>query len=170
MINPSKLEKDVFYERWDTPVKTADQLYLLAILNDDSYVHFFFERRCGETQERYELSVNSREAYRVTEEGMGRSCIGDLFNSKGPNDGIKNSKYRTYKFWNTAFAKNVYEGYALSEKSMEPGKTFHYMVVSQDEYIEFFTLTPPQWTRLDKGTKIADLIAGYLKKWGPDEE
>lgn len=170
MITSSKLEKDVFYERWDTPVKMSEQLYFWSVFKDSQFFHFFFERRSGEVKELYELTIDSGYAYRITEEGMGRWCIGDLFDSKGPDDGVKNSDYRTYKFWNTPFAKDVYEGYALSEKNMEPEKTFHYMIVSQDEYIEFFTLTPPKWTRLEKGTKIADLIAGYLKEWGADEE
>src|SRR5665648_270651 len=95
----STIDEDIFYQRWDTPVKTADQLYFWSVFKDSQSFHFFFERRFEETREFYELTIDSGYAYRITEEGMGRWCIGDLFYSKGPDDGIENSKYRTYKFW-----------------------------------------------------------------------
>jgi hypothetical protein len=58
----------------------------------------------------------------------------------------------------------------LADHEKNPEHVFEYVIIGQDEWVEFFTQSEPKWTRHEEGTKIADLIAGYLKEWGPDEE
>jgi hypothetical protein len=170
MKTQTATNEDISYDYWDTPVKIADQLGLLTLLQDSRHVRFFFLRRFNEEEELYELRIPTGNSYKITEENQGWKTNEYFFDGKGPK-GVEHQKCRTYKVWNTPYAKDTYcSGLVLAEHEKNPEHVFEYLIIGQDEWVEFFTRAQPKWTRLEKGTKIADLIAGYLKEWGPDEE
>jgi hypothetical protein len=169
MKTQSKINEDIYYNFWETPVKVADQLGLLTVLQDFDNVHFFFLRRFNDKEELYELTIPTGDSYKITEENQGWKS-NEYFFTCGPK-GEEHDICRTYKVWNTPYAKDTYcSGLALAEHEVNPEHIFEYVIICQDQWIEFFTRSEPKWTHLKKGTKIADLIAGYLKEWGPDEE
>jgi hypothetical protein len=157
---------------WDTPVKDA-WLYLITVLQDFQNVHFFFECRFNNGEDDpliYELSIPTGDSYKITEEVQGNKVNKSFFEGQE----LKREeyvKYRTFKVWNTPYAKDTYcSGLALAEHEINSDHIFEYVIKGQDEWVEFFTTDEPRWTRVEKGTKVSDLIAGYLKEWGPDEE
>ncbi|MGE3609704.1 MAG: hypothetical protein AB7I27_08990 [Bacteriovoracaceae bacterium] len=158
----------------ETPVKNS-RIYLLTILRDLKYIHFFFLCRFGDWQnpqeDYYELTIPTGDSFKVTEENQGWKNNEYIFEKKGPANKDPSQPCRTYKVWNTPYATDTYcSGLALAEHEINPNHIFEYMIIGQDEWIEFFTRSEPKWTRIEKGTKIAELIAGYLKEWGPDED
>jgi hypothetical protein len=169
MKTQATANEDISYEFWETPVKES-RLYLLTILQDSRHVRFFFAGRFNEEKELYELAISTGNSYKVTEENQGWKTNEYFFDGKGPK-GDELQKSRTFKVWNTPYAKDTYcSGLMLAEHEKNPEHIFEYVIICQDEWIEFFTRGQPKWTRLEKGTKIADLISGYLKEWGPDDE
>lgn len=169
----SNAQEDIRYEYWDVPVRDS-RIYLLTVLHDLRYVHFFFLCRFGDwrndQQELYELTIPSGDSYKITEENQGWKTNQYFFDGKGPKVG-EHQEGRTLKVWNTPYAKDTYcSGLIVAENNPNPDHIFEYAIICQDQWIEFFTRSEPKWTHLKKGTKIADLIAGYLKEWGPDEE
>jgi hypothetical protein len=169
MKNQIRIDEDIHYDYWETPIKKS-WIYLLTVLQDNLHVRFFFAVRSngGDKVERYELTIPAGDSYKVTEENQGWESNEYFFDGKGPKEaGLQKS--RTFKVWNTPYAKDTYcSGLALAEHEVNPDHIFEYVIICQDEWVEFFTRAEPKWTRLEKGTKIADLIAGYLKEWGPD--
>jgi hypothetical protein len=164
--NQDAINEDISYDYWDSPVKIADQLGLLTLLQDSRHVRFFFLKRLNEEEELYELTISTGNSYKVTEENQGWKTNEYFFDGKGPKGELQ--KCRTYKFWNTPYAKDTYcSGLMLAEHEKNPEHIFEYVIICQDAWVEFFTRAEPKWTRLEKGTKIADLIVGYLKDWGP---
>lgn len=169
MKKQNAINEDIYYDYWETPVKES-RLYLLTILQDSRHVRFFFVGRFNEEKELYELTIPTGNSYKITEENQGWKTNEYFFDGKGPRS-IEHQKCRTYKVWNTPYANDTYcSGLMLAEHEKNPEHIFEYVIICQDEWIEFFTRAEPKWTRLEKGTKIADLIVGYLKDWGPDEE
>jgi hypothetical protein len=164
-------DENIYYDIWETPLK-GSSLYLLSILQDLQFVHFFFLRRFNEgdedKEEIYELTIPTGDSYKITEENQGWKTNKYFFDGMGPK-GEKYQKCRTYKVWNTPYAKDTYcSGLIVAENNPNPEHIFEYLIIGQDEWVEFFTRAQPKWTRLEKGSKIADLVAGYLKIWGPD--
>jgi|GEM_PF-4553708 len=174
MKKQDKTNEDIYYDYWETPVKDS-RIYLLTTLQDSRHVRFFFAVRfmkegSEDKIEKYELTIPTGDSYKITEENQGWKTNEHFFEGKGP-ERVEHQKCRTYKVWNTPYAKDTYcSGLALAEHEVSPDHIFEYVIIGQDEWIEFFTRSDPKWTHLEKGTKIADLIAGYLKEWGPDEE
>jgi hypothetical protein len=174
MKNKENTNDEIYYDYWQTPVKNSS-IYLLTILHDMENVHFFFLCRFGDWQnhqeEIYELTIPTGDSYKITEENQGWKTNDHFFDGKGP---VKKEDHvrpcRTYKVWNTSYAKETYcSGLIFFENHPNPEHIFEYVIIGQDQWIEFFTRSEPKWTRLEKGVKIADLIAGYLKESEPDE-
>jgi hypothetical protein len=169
MKTQSNRSEEIHYDFWATPVKEA-RVYLLTILQDSRHVRFFFLGKFNEKEELYELTVPTGNSYKITEENQGWKTNEYFFNGKGPK-GEELQKSRTFKVWNTPYAKETYcSGLMLAEHEENPEHIFEYVIICQDEWVEFFTRAQPKWTHLEKGTRISDLIAAYLKEWGPDEE
>ncbi len=174
MKNQDNKNEDIYYDYWETPVRNS-RIYLLTTLQDSRHVRFFFAVRFIKEDdedkiEKYELTIPTGDSYKITEENQGWKTNEYFFDGKGPK-GAGLQKSRTFKFWNTPYAKDTYcSGLVLADHEKNPEHVFEYVIIGQDEWVEFFTQSEPKWTRLEEGTKIADLIAGYLKEWGPDEE
>ncbi|OFZ45969.1 MAG: hypothetical protein A2381_00220 [Bdellovibrionales bacterium RIFOXYB1_FULL_37_110] len=154
---------EVYVEDWNTPVMHSDQLWLLAelrILND---VHFFFKLNSDSPDDIYVITVSSFCPLRITDEAYAYTCIGKYVDRKVPRE--KNEKTSsTYKLWNTSFIKDVDENHALSNYAPERNKNiFQYLIVTQNEWIEFISLDPIEW-RLHKNIKEDELVCFYLKK------
>lgn len=173
MKNQNNTNEDIFYDYWETPVKDS-RIYLLTTLQDSRHVRFFFAVRFKEGDEdkieKYELTIPTGDSYKITEENQGWKTNEYFFDGKGPK-GNELQRSRTFKVWNTPYAKETYcSGLIVAENNPNPEHIFEYVIIGQDEWVEFFTRSEPEWTRLGKGTKIVDLITGYLKEWGPDED
>jgi len=158
--------KDIYFKEWNTAIKYSDQLHLLTVLQDFQYIHFFFQRRFKKEEEHYELVIPTGSSYRITEEGMWISSVGVLISRENPTK-RKKKRIRSFKIWNTPFAQSMYHGQPVALEDVKEKDIYQYLIVCQDDWIEFFSKSPPKWIKLKKGASISKQIGSYLKKWGP---
>lgn len=154
---------EVCFEYWDTPVMYNDQLWLLAELRTMNDIHFFLKLNSISPDDIHVLSISSGWPLRITDETYAYNCIGKYLKQKvPPQEEERHSS--TYKIWNTSFIKDIEENNALSGYALERNKNiFEYLIITQDEYIEFISLDSPRWT-FHEGAKIVELVNIYMKR------
>jgi hypothetical protein len=159
----SKIDKSISFERWDTPVGTSNELWLLRQLFTTSHAYFFFHKNHDSpSDEYYILTINGDDPFRLTEEGLGSNVIGGLVTEKEANL-CECTKYRTFKIWDTPFAQNSFSGLAISEEEYDKKEKFQYLIYTQDTWIEFVAFKPPKW-EFHQDKKLDDLVIQYLRK------
>jgi hypothetical protein len=158
----SSAGKDIFFEAWNTPVMQSEQLWLLRQFFTGSQVHFFFQMNHDSKDEFYVLSVSGGSPFRITEEGLGWTYVGKYIESETPSK-KKEKKCSTFRIWNTSFAKNTYSARPLKEDERVSEDIFQYLIITQDEWVEFISLTPPKW-EIHKNVKLEKLVLKYMKE------
>ena len=165
MRKRSEFFKDVFYEKWQTPISRGQNVPLWGVLQTLTHVHFFFtidsKKNC------HVMTIDRIWPYRVIEEGYA-SCIDKYFReSTRQKKKIKRRStgiFRTWKLWGASFVKEIDEGFALSNyKMVHDENQFSYLVVAQDEKIEFIS-TKPTW-EVFHNTNAKKVMQNYLKKY-----
>lgn len=165
-------EKDAFLERWKTPVSDAYLLWLSAVLQTASQVHFFFaiglpSKKIKKKHDVHVMTISRYWPYRVIEEEYAHSCIGRYFHThpseKKYPPGFPIGQSRTWKIWGTSFIQELDRGKALSDYKEERDKNiFEYLILTEGEWIEFVS-GPPRWEVLhDTTVKMA--VRHYLKE------
>jgi hypothetical protein len=152
---------DVCFEYWDTPVMYKDQLWLLTQTYNANEVCFFFKMNAG-SDDIYVLSIPWTSPFRITEEGLGWSYIGNYLNRVIPKD-KKEKLCSTFKIWNTSFAKNTYSARLLTEDERNPEEIFQYLVITEDVWIEFVDLDLIEW-KFYKNADLSKLVIQHLEK------
>ena len=159
----SSYGSDVCFEYWDTPVMYNEQLWLLAELRIMNNIHLFFKLNSDSPDDIYVTTISSRCPFRATDETYAYNCIGKYLKRKVPKDKSE-KKCSTYKIWNTSFIEDIEENNALSDYVLQRDKNiFQYLIVTEDEYIEFISLDPLEWN-FHKNVKIDELVNFYMKK------
>lgn len=162
MKKPQFLESEnISFNIWNTPIMHNEQLWLLRQIFTGSDTHFFFQMNHG-SDDVYVLSIPWTSPFRITEEGLGWTYIGNYFVNKNP-DQQKEEKYSTYKIWNTSFAKNTYRARPLTENERNPEDIFQYLIITEDVWIEFITLDTPKW-EFYKNADPDKLVIKYIEK------
>ena len=100
---------------------------------------------------------------RITDETYAYNCIGKYLNRKVPRKKDE-KRCSTLKLWNTSFIKDIEESNALSGYALERDKNiFQYLIITDDEWVEFISLNPIEWT-FHKDVKLDELVNVYMKK------
>lgn len=165
MKKKSALEKknSIRCKYWETPVIDSENLWLERILSTDNYTFFFFvKNHYLPGNEFYVLTISGGgyDPFIITEEGLGWKTIGGLLENKLPS---KRKKGKTYKVWNTRFAKKTFGALPITKKEYEQQEKFQYVICTNDTWIEFVSFDTPLWTRHTK-VKLDKLVMEYLKK------
>lgn len=167
MKKKSQAGKDIVFEVWKTPVVKSNELWLVRQLFTGSTISFFFQRNHDSPKnEFYVLTISGLDSFRLTEEGLGSNSVGNLVTI--PNGTFREStKYRTFKVWNSAFAKTTYKALPIMKaeyKNLEnSNRVLEYLIYTQDAWIEIIALDPPEW-EFHKNIKLTDLVIKYLKE------
>lgn len=161
----SEIYKEVFYEKWQTPISHGLFVWLWGIVQTQAHTHFFFtvdsEKDC------HVMTIGRRWPMRLTDEDYA-SCIRKYFRDAP----IKRKKpkrqplrpFRTWKMWGTNYIKELDEGHALSDyKKPRDKKIFSYLIVTQDEWIEM-VLSEPEW-KVFRNTRAKKVMQSYLNKY-----
>ncbi|NOT77488.1 MAG: hypothetical protein HOP07_00635 [Bacteriovoracaceae bacterium] len=159
----SSYGKEVYLEDWNTPIMHNEQLWLVAELRIMNGIHLFFKLNSSSRDEYYSFTISFRCPLRITDETYAHNCIGKYLNRKviRPKDEQRSS---TLKLWNTSFIKEIEENNALSGYAAERDKNiFQYLIITEDEWVEFITLSPIEWT-FHKCIKIDELLNTYIKE------
>ena len=167
-------EKDVFFEKWKTPLSGAQNLWLDAVFQTISHTHFFFSisphfEKVKNRHDVHVMTIGRNWPYRLIEEAYAYKCLGKYFAYDPSNPKKKSTRrsgpQRTWKLWGTSFIKELDEGKALSDYEQERDKNiFECMIVTQDEWIEFVS-GPPRW-ELHPHTTVKMAVRRYLKEVG----
>jgi hypothetical protein len=163
MNNTQNVSKEIVCEYWETPVVDCEDLWLERILYSQNYAFFFFLKDYSLLEnENYVLTIsgNGHDPFMITEEGLGWKTIGDLLKNKKPS---KIKKGKTYKVWNTDFAKKIVGAFLLTEEEYERHEKFQYVIRTNDTWIEFVSFETPRWD-CHKNVKFDELVIKYLKK------
>jgi hypothetical protein len=165
-------EKDVFLEKWKTPVGQAETLWLSAVFQSVSHTHFFFSiarhfERLKKKRDVHVMTIGRYWPYRLIEEEYARSCIGRYFHPH-PSEEKHLSDFpiaqsRTWKIWGTSFIHELDRGKALSDYKEERDKNiFEYFILTEGEWIEFVSPVP-RWEVLHD-TTVKTAVRRYLKE------
>jgi hypothetical protein len=159
----SKIDKNILFERWETPVGNSNELWLWRQLFTTFNSYFFFQKNHDSfTDEYYVLTINGDDPYRLTEEGLGSNSVGGLVTAESVIV-RESTNYRTFKVWNTPFAKKSFGGLMISEEEYDKKEKFHYLIYTEDTWIEFVAFKPPKW-EFHQNKKLDDLVIEYLRK------
>lgn len=86
--------------------------------------------------------------------------IGRLLKNKRPST---RKRGRTFKVWNSRLALEVTEGMLLPENEYREMEKFQYVVLAQDESIEFVTYDEPKW-EVHHGISMDDVVIQCLRR------
>lgn len=155
-------KKGIFFEKWKTPVTSVQSLWVQGILHTAGATHFCLT--VDKKKDVHLFSIAKREPYRVYDED--HNCF--IWKYLEPNRSLKKKRtvpqiWRTWKIWNTPFIKEMDKGYYLSNyaKKRDP-EIFQYLIVTQDEYIEFISDFPPRY-EVFKKSNLVDILKHVLK-------
>jgi hypothetical protein len=146
---------------WETPVIDSESLWLYRILYTHFNTYFFFHKdRDNIGDPVYVLSIRGRETFKISDEGESTNRIHELLKHRPPYH-IEWPK--TFKVWNSPLAFEVCRGLAIPKEEYEQMEKFQYIVLAQDETIEFVTSEEPKW-EIHQNILLDDLVVQYLKK------
>ena len=159
----SKIDTNILFERWETPVGKSNELWLWRQLYTTFNIYLFFQRNHDSpSDEYYVLTINGDDPFRLTEEGLGSNTVGELITGKDATF-CECLEYRTFKVWNTSFANKSFSGLVISEEEYVKKEKFQYLIYTQDTWIEFVAFKPPKW-EFHQNNKLDDLVIEYLGK------
>jgi hypothetical protein len=129
---------------WETPIIHLEILWTSKQLNTGKNNYFFFE---GDTDAPagpiYVMAIGSKETVKTSYEGDSTYRINQLLESSSrPTSGIRK---KSLKVWNSPLALEAHLRLGISEKEYNETEKFQYIVLTQNETIEFVTSMPPRW-------------------------
>jgi len=146
---------------WKTPVIDSESLWLYRLLYTHFNNYFFFHKDSDGIEDPiYVLTIPGGDTFKISDEGESSNRIHELLKNKPPYH-IKWPK--TFKVWNSPLAIEVCRGLAIPKEEYEQIEKFQYVVLTQNETIEFVTFKAPKW-EICEGIKLDDLVIQYLRK------
>jgi hypothetical protein len=145
------LEKDVYFEKWKTPLADLGILNfeLSGMLQTDGHTHFFFVLRDGTKRKKrtiHVMTIGRGWPLQLIEEGYAYNCLRRYL---APDPSIekkvldrKANSSSTWKLWGTSFIHELDRGKALSFGMGIPREEiFAYLIQTPDDWIEI--VSPP---------------------------
>ncbi len=164
----NKLDQNqIICDFWETPVVDHQNLWLSQQLYTEMNNYFFFEDDIdGPTNPIYVMSIRLREAFKISDETESANRIFELTKNRVVS---KRRRGLTFKVWNSPFALEVCSALKIPLEKYEQMEKFQYIVLTQNEIIEFVTCSPPKW-EIYEGIELEDLVIQYVKKDFSEEE
>lgn len=155
----------VICDYWKTPLLDSKALWLERQLYT-GYNNYFFFTKNGHVPKSpiHILSIRWGDTFKISEEGEGMFWINRLLKNKKPS---RRKRGRTFKVWNSQLALEVTEGMLYPEAEYRKMEKFQYVVLAQDESIEFVTYDEPKW-ELHHGMSLNDAVTMCLERDCPE--
>jgi hypothetical protein len=146
---------------WETPVTGSENLWFYRQLFTSNNIYFFFNTNFDEGKDStYVLTIHGGDTFKISDEGESISRMIQLLKNSPPS----HIKYpRTYKVWNSPLAIEVCLGLAIPEEEYDKMEKFQYVILAQNETIEFVTFETPKW-EIHHDILLDDLVIQYLRK------
>jgi hypothetical protein len=146
---------------WESPVVDHQFLWLSRQLYTGLNNYFFFNNDDeGPSDPIYVLIIGARDTFKISDESDSSIRISNLLESMLPSQRQRGS---SFKVWNSPLALEACLRIGMSSKEYNEMEKFQYIVLTQDETIEFVTLNEPRWETYE-GKELDDLVLYYLKK------
>jgi hypothetical protein len=164
----SSYDKEVYFEKWQTPMTNRGNIWLNHQFLTNRYIYFFFRLYPDPLKKIYVMKILRYSPLRITEECNAVGFISKYFRiskkrSNSADSNIKETLSRTWKIWNTQYIKEIDSNYALSGFTKKRNKKiFQYLIVTQEEWLEFISLHEPEW-KVYKNKTLAELVMRYTK-------
>jgi hypothetical protein len=168
MKTRSTFDKDVYFEKWQNPMTEGENIWMAHQFVTYSYIYFFFQQYSDRFKKTYVMKIGRYSPFRITEECNAVGFISKYFRSatKDPKTIFRNSNghhIQTWKLWNTQFIKEIDSNCALSGYTKKRNKKiFQYLIITQEEWIEFISLHEPEW-KVYKNKTLEELVMHYTK-------
>jgi len=159
----NKLNKrQIICDFWDTPIIHLEYLWSSKQLNTGKNNYFFFESdEDAPAGPIYVMTIGSKETVKTSDEGDSTYRINQLLESSPlPVSGVRK---KSFKVWDSPLALEACLRLGITEKEYNDTEKFQYVILTQNETIEFVTLKEPEW-EIYKDTSLDDLVIQYLKK------
>lgn len=155
-------QNQIICDYWNTPIINLQFIWFSKQLNTGRSNYFFFETDTDAPDGPiYVMTIGSRETVKTSEEGDSTYRINQLLESSPrPSNGIRK---RSFKVWNSPLALEACLRLGITEKEYNETEKFQYIILTQNETIEFVTLKEPKW-EIYEGIKLDDLVIQFLKK------
>jgi hypothetical protein len=152
---------DIYCNHWNTLVIDSENLWLYRQLYTSFNNYFFFNKNSdGPNDPIYVLTIRGGDTFKISDEGESCSRIHELLKS-APSFHVKWPK--TFKVWNSPLAIEACRGLAIPKEEYQTMEKYQYVVLAQDETIEFVTFDEPIW-EMHENILLDDLVIQYLKK------
>ena len=151
----------IICDYWETPITDHRFLWFVFQFYDGKYNYFFFNNDVnGPVDPIYVMTIRNRDTFKISDEtGSERRIIQLLKHEKVST----RTKGKSFKVWNSPLAVEYYKGLPLTKKEYDQKDKFQYVILTQDETIEFVTLEEPKW-EIHENIHLDDLVIQYLKK------
>ena len=158
----NKLDQNqIICEYWETPITDHPFLWFVFQLYDGKHNYFFFENDIGGPVDPiYVMTIRNRDTVKISDEGDSTLRIFNLLKNKKSSD---RKKRMSFKIWNSPLALEANLRLGITPKKYDEIEKFQYLILTQDETIEFVTLEEPKW-EIFKNIHLDDLVIQYLKK------
>jgi hypothetical protein len=159
----NKLNKSqIICDFWATPILHLESLWSSKQLNTGKNNYFFFESdEDAPAGPIYVMTIGSKETVKTSDEGDSTYRINQLLESSPrPVSGVRK---KSFKVWNSPLALEACLRLGITEKEYNETEKFQYVILTQNETIEFVTLQEPDW-EIYKDTSLDDLVIQHLKK------
>jgi hypothetical protein len=155
-------QNQITCDYWSTPIIILQFIWFSKQLNTGRGNYFFFETDNNAPDGPiYVMAIGSRETVKTSEEGDSTYRINQLLESSPrPSNGVRK---RSFKVWNSPLALEACLRLGITEKEYNETEKFQYVILTQNETIEFVTLKEPEW-EIYKDTSLDDLVIQYLRK------
>jgi hypothetical protein len=155
--NPDK----IITEYWETPILDSQYLWLYRQLYTSLNNYFFFNKDTDEPLSPiYVLTLPCRDTFKISDEGDSTMRIVELLKNRKSS---YRTKGRSFKVWNSPLAIEVCRSLPIPNEEYKQIEKFQYVILAQDETIEFVTFNPPKW-EIHHNILLDELVIQYLRK------
>ncbi len=146
---------------WQSPVVDHQFLWLSRQLYTGLNNYFFFNNDIdGPANPIYVLTIGARETFKISDESDSSIRINNLLENMRPS---QRKKGASFKVWNSPLALEACLRLGMPSKEYDEMEKFQYIVLTQDETIEFVSFKEPKWETYE-GIDLDDLVLQYLKR------
>lgn len=163
MKKQSIINKQVYFDIWETPIVNASYLDLEAVFQTISDIYFFFQARDKKKLSTFfYLKVDRLTPYKMTEECIAYGNIWKYVQEKKTKSKVKRQYVRTYQLWNTPYIKELDANLILSGYAKRRDKNIsQYMIRTDDETIELVA-RKFEWVQYE-GFNTQDIMEKLIK-------
>jgi hypothetical protein len=163
----SKNKPNSYFEILNCPLKKTHYLWLLATVQKNRKIHFFFDCYFGKSNPRNGrievLTLPSGTPYKIQDESLPADILKYIEPKTVPK--INKRPPNCWKIWNSKYVTELNENQSINRVFFLKKKIIHQCLIRcVDETIEFIPTEPLVWKSYSKKNKLDLVIKKHLSK------